>query len=77
VARAAWGGAGEAVARAALGGAGEAASRAAWGGADEAVDEIRGRFGRSAIGPAVLLDGAGLRPKVEGQGQWGPDAERG
>lgn len=48
-----------------------------WGEANEAVDLIRDRFGGDAIGPATILDDAGLRPKVTGQGQWGPERESG
>ncbi len=44
-----------------------------WDAANEAIDEIRSRFGRSSIGPATLVDDAGMRPKIRGQGQWGPD----
>ena len=47
-----------------------------WAAADLALDEIRGRFGRRAIGPARLVHDGGLRPKVTGQGQWGPDSDR-
>lgn len=44
-----------------------------WSAANDAVDEIRSRFGRSSIGPATLVEDAGIRPKIRGQGQWGPD----
>ncbi len=40
---------------------------------DRAIDEIRNRFGSTAIGAAALLTRDGLRPKQTGQGQWGPD----
>lgn len=46
---------------------------AAWSAADEAVDAVRQRFGATAIGPAVLVESGGLRPKTKGAGQWGPD----
>ena len=42
--------------------------------ATEAVDLVRARFGPKAVGPAVLLDGDGLRVKSRGEGQWGPMA---
>lgn len=45
----------------------------AWTGADQVIDQIRARFGRSAIGPASLLGDDGLGSKISGQGQWGPD----
>ncbi len=43
--------------------------------ADGAIDEIRDRFGTSAIGSARLLGRRGLDPKVPGAGQWGPGSE--
>jgi DNA polymerase-4 len=39
-------------------------------GATAAVDDIRRRFGDTAIGPAAL---AGRAPKRRGDAQWGPD----
>jgi DNA polymerase-4 len=45
-----------------------------WGGVTAAVDEIRGRFGDGAVGPATLVDASGLRVKREGDTQWGPAA---
>jgi DNA polymerase-4 len=54
---------------------GEPVTAEDWAAADLALDEIRDRFGRSSIGPARLIDGRGLRPKVTGQGQWGPDVD--
>ncbi|MEZ5244427.1 MAG: DNA polymerase IV [Acidimicrobiales bacterium] len=45
----------------------------AWSDADSVVDEIRERFGSSAIGPAALAaKGEGLRRFEVGQQQWGP-----
>ena len=41
-----------------------------WRAAEGAVDEIRERFGNSAIGPAVADE---LGPKEIGDSQWGPD----
>jgi DNA polymerase IV len=49
------------------------ADTAHWDEATEAIDRIRSRFGASAIGPATLADGAGLRVKRRGDQQWGPD----
>lgn len=46
----------------------------AWTDADAVVDEIRARFGSSAIGPAALAQpGSGVRRFEVGQQQWGPD----
>lgn len=43
-----------------------------WHDAEHVVDEIRGRFGAGAIGPATLADADGLRVKQKGDQQWGP-----
>ena len=49
-----------------------------WGRATAAVDEIRDRFGDTAVGPAALVDAAGrLRVKRRGEQQWGPGREGG
>lgn len=46
----------------------------AWSDADTVVDDIRERFGSSAIGPAALArPGEGIRRFEVGQQQWGPD----
>ncbi|MEQ8841265.1 MAG: DNA polymerase IV [Acidimicrobiales bacterium] len=46
----------------------------AWGDADSVVDEIRERFGSTAIGPAALASRTGgIRRFEVGQQQWGPD----
>jgi DNA polymerase-4 len=45
---------------------------AGWGGVTAAVDQIRGRFGERAVGPATLVDDTGLRVKRMGDTQWGP-----
>jgi DNA polymerase-4 len=42
---------------------------------DRLVDEIRGRFGADAIGPATLLKADGLRTKRRGDQRWGPGAD--
>ena len=45
-----------------------------WSDADLVVDEIRDRFGSSAIGPAALFGrGEGLHRFERGGRQWGPD----
>ena len=51
----------------------------AWQTVAAAVDQVRRRFGERAVGPAVLLDGAGsgLRLRRQGDQQWGPGEERG
>lgn len=43
---------------------------------NRAVDEIRDRFGRSAIGPAALAEPGGIDAFEEGAQQWGPNAQR-
>jgi DNA polymerase-4 len=44
-----------------------------WDEATRAVDEVRDRFGSSAIGPASLVGPDGLRLGRRGSQQWGPD----
>lgn len=51
----------------------EAADGPGWEVASRAIDEIRERFGSGAIGPAVVSGPGGVRPKVRGDQQWGPD----
>ncbi len=46
----------------------------AWEAANAAVDQIRHRFGAAAIGPATLLDGHGVHPRLPDRSPWGPDA---
>ena len=51
------------------------ATSGSWDEASRAVDDIRRRYGPSAIGPARLArPGEGLRVTRRGQQQWGPDA---
>jgi DNA polymerase-4 len=45
-----------------------------WTEANRAIDEIRERFGATAIGPAAIADADGLRIKRKGNQQWGPNA---
>jgi DNA polymerase IV len=47
-----------------------------WTEANRAIDEIRERFGATAIGPAVIADADGLRIKRKGNQQWGPNDRR-
>lgn len=44
-----------------------------WSDASAAVDQIRQRFGESAIGPATAVSPSGLRVVRRGAQQWGPD----
>ncbi|MBW3651232.1 MAG: DNA polymerase IV [Actinobacteria bacterium] len=53
-----------------------AAADEAWEQASRAVDAIRGRFGDSAVGPAVLAESGQLRRKRRGDTQWGPSHDR-
>jgi DNA polymerase-4 len=48
-----------------------------WVAATEALDQIRERFGSSAIGPASALEPGGLRVVRRGEQQWGPVADPG
>jgi DNA polymerase-4 len=45
-----------------------------WAAATGALDEIRLRFGASAIGPASALEGGHLRVVRPGEQQWGPQS---
>lgn len=45
----------------------------AWNSASSALDDIRSRFGASAIGPASTMRGGALKPVKRGEQQWGPD----
>jgi len=51
----------------------EAVDGPGWEVASRTIDEIRDRFGSTAIGPATVAVPGGARPKVRGQQQWGPD----
>jgi DNA polymerase-4 len=44
-----------------------------WSETDRVVDEIRARFGSSAIGPGAVVGPDGVRPHRRGEQQWGPD----
>jgi DNA polymerase IV len=50
----------------------QAAAGAGWAEASRAVDQVRSRFGESAVGPAALLDEGGVRIRRRGDQQWGP-----
>jgi DNA polymerase IV len=45
---------------------------AAWDEVEAAVSQIRQRYGRSSVGPAVLVGPDGLSVKRRGDGKWGP-----
>ncbi len=47
----------------------------AWESASRAIDDIRDRYGDSAIGPAAAASADGLRLVRRGAQQWGPDQE--
>ncbi len=46
-----------------------------WASTTAALDQIRDRFGSSAIGPASALESGRLRVVRRGEQQWGPDSE--
>ncbi len=46
-----------------------------WRGASRAVDDVRGRFGDEAIGPASAVSGGRIRLVRPGTQQWGPDSQ--
>ena len=48
-----------------------------WSATAAAVQEVRGRFGADAVGPAALVGDSGLRVKKRGEQQWGPASGRG
>jgi DNA polymerase-4 len=54
-----------------LAGSGSPAGR--WRDASRAVDDVRGRFGDEAIGPASAVSGGRIRLVRPGTQQWGPD----
>ena len=47
-----------------------------WSDASRAIDDVRDRFGESAIGPASTMSGGRIRLVRAGTQQWGPDHER-
>jgi DNA polymerase-4 len=46
-----------------------------WDDASGAIDEIRARFGETAIGPAAAMGRDGLRIKRRGDDPWGPSVD--
>jgi DNA polymerase-4 len=52
------------------------AGGSAWGEASKAIDEVRSRFGDTAVGPAALVGDGGLEVKRQGAQQWGPRGKR-
>jgi DNA polymerase-4 len=53
-------------------GPGAPAGRSSWSNASGAIDDIRERFGDTAIGPASAVGRQGLRIKRRGDDPWGP-----
>jgi DNA polymerase-4 len=51
----------------------EDTSRPDWHETSRAIDDIRARFGETAIGPASLTTGDGLKVVRRGDRPWGPD----
>jgi DNA polymerase-4 len=54
---------------------GDANDPGGWNTATRAVDDVRGRFGPTAIGPASLVGRDGLKLTRRGRQQWGPDED--
>ncbi len=52
---------------------GDGTDAAGWSTATRAVDDVRQRFGPTAIGPASLVGQDGLKLTRRGRQQWGPD----
>lgn len=50
----------------------EVADSAQWDATTRAIDEVRDRFGPSAVGPAAIVTPDGLQVKKRGEQQWGP-----
>jgi DNA polymerase-4 len=59
-----------------LAGAADDPTSGDWTDASTAIDQIRERFGASAIGPASAVSGRGMRLVRRGAQQWGPDHDR-
>lgn len=45
-----------------------------WSATTDALDQIRGRFGTDAIGPASSISGGRIKSVKRGEQQWGPDS---
>jgi DNA polymerase-4 len=54
---------------------GDAHDHSGWTTATRAVDDVRERFGATAIGPASLVGRDGLKLTRRGRQQWGPDQD--
>ena len=51
-------------------------AEAPWADATKAIDEVRSRFGDTAVGSAALVGDQGLEVKKQGAQQWGPRGRR-